>query len=404
MQVAVLNGVNLDVLGDRDPELYGGLGLGELETRIYAWARELGCTARCFQTNHEGQFVEWCHDTRRWASGLIVNPGAWSHYSYAIRDALELCSAPVVEVHLSNIEEREEWRRHSVIADVVTHRIIGKGPDGLPRGAGLSEGAGLTDRRSRLRAALDGLGAGSFLVTKPVNVRYLTGFESSNAALVVGRDRLVLATDGRYVEAAARSKASRSCRPSGTCWAGSGARLGELAESAGRLRGRPRHRRRPRGPLRGRCRASAHDRRRRRAAGGQGRSRARTRSGGRPGSPTPRTSGSRGSSSSAAPRQTSPGGWSRSCVRRARRRWPSRRSWPPGRTRRCPTTIPASRKIGPGETVIVDAGAQVGGYCSDCTRTFATGSLPDGLAARVRALPLRAGERARRGARRRRRL
>jgi 3-dehydroquinate dehydratase-2 len=66
----------------------------------------------------------------RWANGLIVNPGAWSHYSYAIRDALELCGAPVVEVHLSNIDEREEWRRHSVITDVVAHRIVGKGPEG----------------------------------------------------------------------------------------------------------------------------------------------------------------------------------------------------------------------------------------------------------------------------------
>jgi 3-dehydroquinate dehydratase-2 len=74
--------------------------------------------------------VEWCHDSTRWADGLIVNPGAWSHYSYAIRDALELCGAPVVEVHLSNIDEREEWRRHSVITDVVAHRIVGKGPDG----------------------------------------------------------------------------------------------------------------------------------------------------------------------------------------------------------------------------------------------------------------------------------
>ena len=130
MRVAVLNGVNLDVVGRRDPEMYGGLSLNQLESRIYEWARELGFTARCFQTNHEGQFVEWCHDARGWASGLIVNPGAWSHYSYAIRDALELCSAPVVEVHLSNIEKREDWRRHSVISDVVGHRIIGKGPDG----------------------------------------------------------------------------------------------------------------------------------------------------------------------------------------------------------------------------------------------------------------------------------
>jgi 3-dehydroquinate dehydratase-2 len=130
VQVAVINGVNLDVLGDRDPQLYGGLGLGELETRIYGWARELGFTARCFQTNHEGQFVDWCHDVRRWAGGVIVNPGAWTHYSYAIHDALELLTAPVVEVHLSNIEEREDWRRTSVIDDVVAHRIVGKGPDG----------------------------------------------------------------------------------------------------------------------------------------------------------------------------------------------------------------------------------------------------------------------------------
>ncbi|HEX2044046.1 MAG TPA: type II 3-dehydroquinate dehydratase [Gaiellaceae bacterium] len=130
MQVAVLNGVNLDVLADRDPALYGGISLSELETRIYAWARDLDCSARCFQTNHEGQFIDWCHEVRTWAGGVILNPGAWTHYSYAIRDAVELFTAPVVEVHLSNIEEREEWRRRSVIADIVTHRILGRGPDG----------------------------------------------------------------------------------------------------------------------------------------------------------------------------------------------------------------------------------------------------------------------------------
>ena len=130
MRVAVLNGVNLDVLADRDASVYGGLGLSELETQIYEWASELGCNVRCFQTNHEGQFVEWCHDARSWAGGVIVNPGAWTHYSYAIRDALELFKVPVVEVHLSDIEKREDWRRVSVIADVVTKRVIGKGPDG----------------------------------------------------------------------------------------------------------------------------------------------------------------------------------------------------------------------------------------------------------------------------------
>ena len=130
MQIAVLNGVNLDALADRDPELYGGISLSELETRIYAWARDMDCTARCFQTNYEGQFVDWCHDVRRWAGGVVVNPGAWTHYSYAIRDALELLVVPVVEVHLSNIEEREEWRKTSVIGDLATTRITGKGPDG----------------------------------------------------------------------------------------------------------------------------------------------------------------------------------------------------------------------------------------------------------------------------------
>jgi 3-dehydroquinate dehydratase-2 len=130
VQVVVLNGANLNAIGHRDPELYGGIGYSELETRIYAWGKELGCSVRCSQTNSEGQFIDWCHEARRSADGVIVNPGAWTHYSYAIRDALELFTVPVVEVHLSDIEKREEWRRVSVIADVVTERVIGKGPDG----------------------------------------------------------------------------------------------------------------------------------------------------------------------------------------------------------------------------------------------------------------------------------
>jgi 3-dehydroquinate dehydratase-2 len=130
VRVAVLNGVNLDVVGRRDPELYGGLSLGQLESRIYDWARELGVSVECRQTNSEGEFVDWCHDALDWAGGVVLNPGAWTHYSYAIRDAVELFRAPVVEVHLSNIDEREEWRRTSVIADLAAKRIVGKGPDG----------------------------------------------------------------------------------------------------------------------------------------------------------------------------------------------------------------------------------------------------------------------------------
>src|SRR5919202_3782812 len=130
MRIEILNGVNLDVLGRRDPALYGGLSLNELETKIYEWANELGCTVRCRQTNSEGEFVEWCHEAGDHADGVVVNPGAWTHYSYAIRDALDIVGAPIVEVHLSNIEQREEWRRHSVISDLAAHRVIGKGPEG----------------------------------------------------------------------------------------------------------------------------------------------------------------------------------------------------------------------------------------------------------------------------------
>jgi 3-dehydroquinate dehydratase-2 len=129
MQVLVLNGVNLNVLGRRDPKVYGDVSLNELETRIYEWAHELGVSARCRQTNSEGEFIEWIHDAVD-ADALVVNPGAWTHYSYAIRDALDILEVPIVEVHLSDIEHREEWRRTSVISDLTSHRVIGKGPDG----------------------------------------------------------------------------------------------------------------------------------------------------------------------------------------------------------------------------------------------------------------------------------
>ena len=130
MRIDVLNGVNLDVLGKRDPALYGGLSLQDLETQIYKWGSELGSQVRCRQTNQEGLFVAWLHDAAEVTDGVIVNPGAWTHYSWAIRDAVELVGKPVVEVHLSNVDEREEWRRFSVLEDVRAHRVIGKGPDG----------------------------------------------------------------------------------------------------------------------------------------------------------------------------------------------------------------------------------------------------------------------------------
>jgi len=130
MRILVLNGVNLNVLGRRDPVHYGGMGLGELESKIYQWARDHDSSAQCKQTNNEGEYINWIHEALDWADGIIVNPGAWTHYSYAIRDALELFESPIVEVHLSNVDDREDWRGKSVISDLVAHRIVGKGPDG----------------------------------------------------------------------------------------------------------------------------------------------------------------------------------------------------------------------------------------------------------------------------------
>jgi 3-dehydroquinate dehydratase-2 len=130
MRVLVLNGVNLNILGRRDPGQYGGLSIAELESRIYDWARELELTVQCRQTNSEAEFVHWCHDAYDTVDGVVVNPGAWTHYAWSIRDALEPLPTPIVEVHLSNIDDREEWRRVSVIADIVAARFVGYGPDG----------------------------------------------------------------------------------------------------------------------------------------------------------------------------------------------------------------------------------------------------------------------------------
>ena len=142
MQVSVLNGVNLNMLGRRDPDQYGTVTLAQLETMIYGWARELRVTVRCRQTNSEGDYIGWIHDAYGDADAVIVNPGAWTHYSYAIRDALEIFPGAVVEVHLSNVEDREEWRRRSVIADVVTHRITGNGAEGYHEALQHLTGAG----------------------------------------------------------------------------------------------------------------------------------------------------------------------------------------------------------------------------------------------------------------------
>jgi 3-dehydroquinate dehydratase-2 len=129
-RVAVLHGVNFDILDRRDPAVYGGLSLSELEQRIGGWARELGLEPIFFQTNSEGEFVEFLHRLPDLADSSLINAGAWTHYSRAIADALEVARLPAVEVHLSDVESREDWRRLSVFDGLVLAKIAGEGPEG----------------------------------------------------------------------------------------------------------------------------------------------------------------------------------------------------------------------------------------------------------------------------------
>lgn len=129
-RVAVLHGVNFDILDRRDPEVYGGLSLRDLETKVEHWARELGLETIFFQTNSEAEFVEYLHRLSEMADASLVNAGAWSHYSRAIADALDVARLPSVEVHLSDVEARDEWRKLSVFDGLVLTKIFGKGPDG----------------------------------------------------------------------------------------------------------------------------------------------------------------------------------------------------------------------------------------------------------------------------------
>jgi 3-dehydroquinate dehydratase-2 len=142
-----MHGVNLDQLGRRNAEVYGGLDFDALEREIGTYADELGLTVRFFQTNHEGEFVEHLHGLEGMADGVVLNPGAWTHYSYAIRDALEFAGMPAVEVHLSDVDRREEWRRSSVIRELCVGRVAGKGA------------AGYRDALSLLQASLAGAAA-----------------------------------------------------------------------------------------------------------------------------------------------------------------------------------------------------------------------------------------------------
>ena len=129
-RIVVMHGVNLDQLGVRDPAHYPRITLTELEVRVKRWAVELGLEPSFVQTNVEGEFCEELHEARETQDGILINPGAWTHYSYAIRDALEIAALPAVEVHLSAVDEREEWRRVSVIRDLCAGTVQGKGVEG----------------------------------------------------------------------------------------------------------------------------------------------------------------------------------------------------------------------------------------------------------------------------------
>src|SRR4051794_25457330 len=129
-RVAVLHGVNLDQLGRRPAEHYGDLTFSALEHRIGRFARELALEAIFFHSNHEGAFVEELHRAPDYADGLVLNPGAWTHYAWAIRDALEISALPAVEIHLSDIKHREPFRAVSVLEDVCVASVMGQGVDG----------------------------------------------------------------------------------------------------------------------------------------------------------------------------------------------------------------------------------------------------------------------------------
>jgi len=129
-RVAVLHGVNFDILERRDAATYGGLSLYELEAKIQAWARERGLETIFFQTNAEGEFCEYLHRVPELADAAILNAGAWTHYSRAIADALAVAAVPTIEVHLSDVDNRDDWRRLSVFEGLVLEKISGKGPDG----------------------------------------------------------------------------------------------------------------------------------------------------------------------------------------------------------------------------------------------------------------------------------
>ena len=196
-RVAVLHGVNLDMLGRRDPEHYGTVTLAELQTKVKRYAGDLDLEATFFQTNHEGEFVEYLHRLPERADAALLNPGAWTHYSYAIRDAVEIAAVPAVEVHLSNVDSREEWRKSSVLDGLVIDVVSGEGRRVPARARDPQRETENVSRAGRLAGLagereLDQLLVGDLV--RPgdsdrrgmANLRYLTGFTGTSGLCLVG--------------------------------------------------------------------------------------------------------------------------------------------------------------------------------------------------------------------------
>ena len=389
-RVAVLHGINLDALDRRPAQHYGGLTFTQLEQRIGGFAHELGLEVVFFQSNFEGAFVEELHRSPDYADGLLLNPGAWTHYAWALRDAVEIAGLPAIEVHLSDVDAREAWRHVSVLEDVRAGKVSGKGLDGYREALGDVEGDLRVSRADRVAGRLKDVDA--LLVTEPANLRYVTGFTGSNGFAVVGPQMRRFVTDFRYVEQA-KVEVPDFDREQGpqellaarlrTVWTGSSGsgstratcRCARTSASVSCCR-----RTSSSSPRRASSRRSARSRSRGRSCASARPPRWSTRS----------TPGCSSSGWSARPSATSRSRSSTRCACAARRGRRSTRSSPRASTARCRTRRPRDVAIAPDTLVTLDIGAVLDGYCSDCTRTWATGdSVPDELV-EIYALTLRA--------------
>ena len=134
LKILIIHGPNLNLLGEREPDIYGSFTLDDVNQRIREFAAKNNIEVKMTQSNHEGVLIDFLHENRKWADGLVINPGAFTHYSYALRDAIAAVQLPAVEVHLSDIHKREEFRKISVIKEVCIQQISGKGLDSYIEG------------------------------------------------------------------------------------------------------------------------------------------------------------------------------------------------------------------------------------------------------------------------------